>query len=215
MSRLAALWQKEWLALSRDVLGLAVLFVMPAAFIVVMSLALSDVFREGGGRGAEFAVLSADGGAKLAKRLAGDGFRAVDPPPDEAAARHGVRRGHPALERLRIGLHILTAGPNVGPCLRIALAAGVLGACGRSAFRLLAVAVLRSASSSATGEVLVYTILLFEVAFPAAVVTRIKPLRARLCFLLCVRRLEAARCQQQHGCQSRWRGDPGDGFAHE
>jgi len=59
MTRLLALWQKEWLALSRDILGLAVLFVMAAAFIVVMSLALSDVFREGGGRGAEFALAAA------------------------------------------------------------------------------------------------------------------------------------------------------------
>lgn len=98
MGRLLAFWQKEWLALSRDVLGLAVLFLMPAAFIVVMSLALGDVFKEGGGgRGAEFAVLSADGGAKLAVRLAGDGFRAVEPPASEAAAREAVRRGHPAL----------------------------------------------------------------------------------------------------------------------
>lgn len=97
MRRLFALWQKEWIALSRDVHGLAVLFLMPAVFIVVMSLALSDVFRDGGGRGAEFAVLSADGGVQLAERLAGDGFRAVDPPASEAAAREGVRRGHPAL----------------------------------------------------------------------------------------------------------------------
>jgi len=42
---------KEYLALSRDVLGLAVLFLMPAAFIVVMSLALSDVFKGGAGAG--------------------------------------------------------------------------------------------------------------------------------------------------------------------
>ena len=127
MSRLLALWQKEWLALSRDVLGLAVLFVMPAAFIVVMSLALSDVFREGGGRGAEFAVLSADDGAKLAKRLAGDGFRAVDPPPDEAAARHGVRRGQPAL--------VLVVGPGTPPSFRL-LADPALPAAQLAAFQL-------------------------------------------------------------------------------
>ena len=45
LRRLLALWEKETLALSRDVLGLAVLFLMPAAFIVVMSLALSDAFK--------------------------------------------------------------------------------------------------------------------------------------------------------------------------
>jgi len=78
---------------------LAVLFLMPAAFIVVMSLALSDVFKGGAARQAEFAVMAAD--PKLAdsleRNLAGDGFRAVAAPADEAAARDGVRRGTPSL----------------------------------------------------------------------------------------------------------------------
>ena len=99
MRRLLALWEKEYLALSRDLLGLAVLFLMPAAFIVVMSLALSDVFRGGSALRTEFAVIAAD--AKLADRLAqslaGDGFRAAPAPADEAAAREGVRRGTPSL----------------------------------------------------------------------------------------------------------------------
>src|SRR6266852_3964008 len=99
MRRLLALWEKESLALSRDVLGLAVLFLMPAAFIVVMSLALSDVFKGGTARQAEFAVMAAD--PKLAdsleRSLAGDGFRAAPAPADEAAARDGVRRGTPSL----------------------------------------------------------------------------------------------------------------------
>jgi len=99
MRRLLALWEKECLALSRDVLGLAVLFLMPAAFIVVMSLALSDVFKGGLARQAEFAVMAAD--PKLAgvleRNLAGDGFRAAPAPADEAAARDGVRRGTPSL----------------------------------------------------------------------------------------------------------------------
>ncbi len=111
MRRLLALWQKEWIALSRDVHGLTVLFVMPAAFIVVMTLALSDAFRDGGGRGAEFAVLSADGGAQLAARLASDGFRAADPPASEAAARESVRRGRPAL--------VLLAAPGAPPSFRL------------------------------------------------------------------------------------------------
>jgi len=59
MRRLVVLWLKEWLALSRDVHGLAVLFLMPAAFIVVMSLALSDVFKDGASRRTDFAVLVA------------------------------------------------------------------------------------------------------------------------------------------------------------
>lgn len=111
MVRLVALWKKEWIALSRDVHGLAVLFVMPAAFIVVMSLALSDVFRDGAGRGAEFAVLAAAGGAKLAGRLAGEGFRAVEPPASEAAAREGARRGHPAL--------VVVVGEGTPPSYRL------------------------------------------------------------------------------------------------
>jgi len=99
MRRLLALWEKEVLALSRDVLGLAVLFLMPAAFIVVMSLALSDVFKGGAALRTEFAVMAAD--PKLAERLvralSGDGFRAAPAPADEAAARDGVRRGRPSL----------------------------------------------------------------------------------------------------------------------
>ncbi len=99
MRRLLALWEKEVLALSRDILGLAVLFLMPAAFIVVMSLALSDVFKGGAARETEFAVIAAD--PKLAERLArglsGDGFRAAPAPADETAARERVRRGRPSL----------------------------------------------------------------------------------------------------------------------
>jgi ABC-2 type transport system permease protein len=96
MRPLLALWEKEWLALSRDVHGLAVLFLMPAAFIVVMSLALSDVFEGAAGRATAFGVVSAD--AKLAdafaRGLAGNGFRPAPAPADEAAARASVRLGN-------------------------------------------------------------------------------------------------------------------------
>ncbi|HYU67986.1 MAG TPA: ABC transporter permease [Burkholderiales bacterium] len=99
MRLLLALWEKETLALSRDVLGLAVLFLMPAAFIVVMSLALSDVFKGGAVRQTAFAIMAADPrlAERLAQSLAGDGFRAAPAPADEAAARDGVRRGTPSL----------------------------------------------------------------------------------------------------------------------
>jgi ABC-2 type transport system permease protein len=99
MRTFAALWTKEWLALARDLHGLAVLFVMPAAFIVIMSLALSDVFDDGG-RSVDFAVLAVDGGTTagaLADGIAGEGFRVTPPPASEAVARDGVRRGHPGL----------------------------------------------------------------------------------------------------------------------
>ena len=98
MRRLGFLWLKEWLALSRDVHGLAVLFLMPAAFIVIMSLALSDVATGDSGRGLEFAVLgSGEKAARLAQDVAGGGFRAAPAPADEAAARAAVSRGKPAL----------------------------------------------------------------------------------------------------------------------
>jgi len=101
MPRLLALWRKEWLALARDVHGLAVLFLMPAAFIVIMSLALSDAFKGQDSRQTDFTVLGAGDGARaaeqLARQLAGEGFRSVPAPADEAAARAGVQRGKPSL----------------------------------------------------------------------------------------------------------------------
>ena len=103
MRRLLALWEKELLALLRDVHGLAVLFLMPAAFIVVMSLALSDAFKGDSGRQTDFAVLSPDDAGladRFAQSLAGEGFRAVPAPANEAAAREGVRNGKPGLALL-------------------------------------------------------------------------------------------------------------------
>jgi len=120
MRRLAALWVKEWLALARDVHGLAVLFLMPAVFIVVMSLALSDVFRADAGRGVDFAVLAADGGKvaeQLAQSIAGDGFRATLAPATEAAARDGVRRGRPGL------VLVVPSGYGADPAIALKLLA--------------------------------------------------------------------------------------------
>ena len=45
MSMLLALIKKEMLALLRDVHGLAALLLMPVLFIVIMSLALKDVYN--------------------------------------------------------------------------------------------------------------------------------------------------------------------------
>ena len=45
MNMLIALIKKEILALLRDVNGLAALFVMPLLFIIVMSMALKDVYN--------------------------------------------------------------------------------------------------------------------------------------------------------------------------
>jgi ABC-2 type transport system permease protein len=93
MRPLLALWEKEWLALSRDVHGLAVLFLMPAAFIVVMSLALSDAFVGGKRRDATFDVISADESFVdlFGRNLAGEGFRFVPMPPADPAAPGRLR----------------------------------------------------------------------------------------------------------------------------
>jgi len=101
MRRLLALWTKEWIALSRDLHGLAVLFLMPAAFIAIMSLALSDTF--GDRVRVDFAVLGPDA-AKIAGELEGDGFRAAPAPANAAAARDLVRQGKLSL--------VLLAGPR-------------------------------------------------------------------------------------------------------
>ena len=96
MHALLAIWVKEWLVLSRDVHGLAVLFLMPAAFLVIMSLALSDAFKDDGARRTDFAVL-APGGPKvagpIAQSLAGAGFHAAPAPESEASARDSLRKG--------------------------------------------------------------------------------------------------------------------------
>lgn len=92
MRILLALWLKEWLALSRDVHGMAVLFVMPAVFIVIMSLALSDAFKDGASRQVPFAVLGA-GAAQLAGEISGEGFKLVASPASENGARDLVRKG--------------------------------------------------------------------------------------------------------------------------
>jgi ABC-2 type transport system permease protein len=115
MRPLLALWLKEWLVLSRDVHGLAVLFLMPAAFLVIMSLALSDAFKDDGGRKTDFAVL-APGGPKvagaIAQSLAGAGFHAAPAPESEAAARDSLRKGV-------LGVVLVVAGESASPTLTV------------------------------------------------------------------------------------------------
>ena len=60
-----ALMKKELLALSRDVHGLAVLFLMPMVFIVVMSMALKDVYAPAS-RPVAYAIANQDGGRAAA-----------------------------------------------------------------------------------------------------------------------------------------------------
>lgn len=72
---LGACARKETLLLWRDPQTLVLLFVMPAVFILVMSLALQDRFRGGSGSVASALVVDADGGPqarRLLERLAGN-----------------------------------------------------------------------------------------------------------------------------------------------
>ncbi len=59
--------------LSRDPEGLAILFLMPVVFVIVMSLALQDFFQQGAGPKLELVILDGDGGS-AAEAIA----RAVD-----------------------------------------------------------------------------------------------------------------------------------------
>ena len=115
MHALLALWLKEWLVLSRDVHGLAVLFLMPAAFLVIMSLALSDAFKDDGARRTDFAVLAGAGpkvADSIALSLAGDGFQVAPAPANEGAARDSLRRG-------ALGLVLVVSGDAASPTLTV------------------------------------------------------------------------------------------------
>ncbi|MFM9883611.1 MAG: ABC transporter permease [Burkholderiales bacterium] len=57
---LAAILVKEFRALTRDLHGLVVLFLMPAVFILVMSLALRDVFAVGESRTMQIVLVQLD-----------------------------------------------------------------------------------------------------------------------------------------------------------
>ena len=143
MQRLLALWKKEWLALVRDVHGLVVLFVMPAAFIVIMSLALSDVFKNDIGRGTDFAVIAIDEElrSELIERLRGDGFR-PEPEPVERGELHiskpalvlivpaGFEKAlaNPPGEANSAPTLTLTADPALPPAQVLAFKQRVLGA---------------------------------------------------------------------------------------
>ncbi|WP_140632914.1 ABC transporter permease [Methylibium rhizosphaerae] len=89
---LAALIKKELLALTRDVHGMAALFLMPVMFIVIMSLALKDVYNPPL-RTLRHAVDARDAGAPAKDLLAawtrGHGAAAELPPDWQAQLRDG------------------------------------------------------------------------------------------------------------------------------
>lgn len=97
MARLTALWKKEFLAISRDRHGLAALFIMPAVFILIMSLALANAFSGQQDATLGYAVLDLDGTA-LSKELDGslgplEMLEKRPPPATEEQAREQVLSG--------------------------------------------------------------------------------------------------------------------------
>ncbi|MDO9597409.1 MAG: ABC transporter permease [Azoarcus sp.] len=95
--RLAALWRKETLALLRDRHGLAALFLMPAIFILVMSLALRDAFVPGMPADLGYAIVDIDrseASQALEQQLAGiDVLREFGVLESESVAREAVASG--------------------------------------------------------------------------------------------------------------------------
>jgi ABC-2 type transport system permease protein len=91
---LMALWRKEWLALARDRFGLATLFVMPAVFILIMSLALRDTLRpNSSGPQLNYALVDLDGtpsSRELAELLATPNFQPDARIATEAEARQAI-----------------------------------------------------------------------------------------------------------------------------
>ncbi len=86
----AAVWVKELRALLRDPHGMVALFVMPAAFILIMSLALRDVFSMGDARTPETVLVQLDQGpaaTELAGTLAAPIARATTAVAAEALLR--------------------------------------------------------------------------------------------------------------------------------
>lgn len=130
MRRIAALASKEVLLLLRDVHALALLFVMPVAFILVMSLALQNTFAAHGELNVSWYALNQDAmnpdSAALLARLGElEGFRALPGDAPEAALRERVRRGEALfLVTLPPGFSARLASPNPLP-LRIWATASV------------------------------------------------------------------------------------------
>ncbi len=91
---------KEARLLSRDLHGLALLFVLPTVFILIMSLALQDRFGEPG-EGLPVSVIDADrtdASADLIRRISGNAAFAITPAPDDEtpeALRTRVEAGKP------------------------------------------------------------------------------------------------------------------------
>lgn len=167
---LRGLMRKEWLALRRDRLALAALFVMPLAFIVVMTLALQNVFGPPAAPAA-YAWLDRDGqaGARaLREDWTAQHGAARELPADWRAALQGGRLGYvleiePGVSERLAALEAAPAGadapppprvrlwldPALGPAPALATEAGLERSLGRLRARL----VMAQLGSSLPGEV--------------------------------------------------------------
>ncbi|WP_420471496.1 ABC transporter permease [Brevundimonas sp. FT23042] len=97
-SALTASFVKELRLLSRDIHGLALLFLLPLTFILIMSLALQDMFETRGGAGVAVLVVNRDGQTQsqafIDRLRTNDAFvlRTVAVAPGPAAARELLGR---------------------------------------------------------------------------------------------------------------------------
>ncbi|HET7370367.1 MAG TPA: ABC transporter permease [Gammaproteobacteria bacterium] len=144
---LAALMKKEWRLLLRDWHALLLLFVMPAAFILVMSLALQNAFARQQGISIDYYLANEDRGAAstaLVERLnALPQFRAVRAAEPVTQLADRVRQGEVQF-LVHIPAHFsdalqssdplpveMAAGPNVAPALYQLFAAALREALGQ------------------------------------------------------------------------------------
>ena len=145
---LTALWWKEWLALSRDRFGLATLFVMPAVFILIMSLALKDTLQPNGkGLQLRYAVMDLDdsiSSREMVELLASQGFLPDPRPKTDSAIREAIAKGRlpfavviPKGFEARLDAEVGAAGlvtlrldPTVAVLARAAFRQHLLGALG-------------------------------------------------------------------------------------
>ncbi|MDR1424049.1 MAG: ABC transporter permease [Azoarcus sp.] len=129
--RLTALWKKELLALGRDRLGLAALFLMPVIFILVMSLALADSLSGQHEARVAFAVLDLDGSppAKLLdeRLVASEVLARHEAPADEGQARRRVEARELAFVVVIPAGFGAQIGANHAPTLRFLLDPAVPG----------------------------------------------------------------------------------------
>lgn len=130
MSSLIALWRKEWLALMRDKHGLAALFIMPAAFILIMSLALQDSLAPAARLELGYAVVDLDrssGSTALVERLrAQASLRDDGTYAREEQAKQGLQQGRHAFVLLipeGFGRSLQAEHPAAGQVLKLRLLA--------------------------------------------------------------------------------------------